>query len=156
MLTCLPAGLCSWNYHVSGGNLGNAFLAIDWLTEQGSIHVNHVEYAIRKHGALSGHWSMYQAGRLVAEAHKPSALFRSFQLTGFMNTFTLKAQSPFSRVFELLDGTACVGRMEPVHAFTRRASLRVNAPVHELLQLFAIWLVVITWRRQAASDSGST
>lgn len=156
MLMCVPAGICTWNYRVAGGNLGPARLQFDWLTEQGSMIVNGVELRVRKHGSMSGRWTLEQAGEIVAEAYKPSALFRAFELQGYGGQYTLRAISAFARGFELRSGASRVAIVEPVHLFTRRATVTAYEPVHEMVQLFAFWLVVMMWKRAADNDVAAT
>ena len=82
MIECLPKSLCSWDFTAGGLSSGRATVEYDWFTEQGRIIDAHIAYDIRKHGVFSGHWTLEQAGGVVAEAHKPSAMFRSFEVAG--------------------------------------------------------------------------
>jgi hypothetical protein len=153
MLTCLPQSLCSWNYRVTGAPSGEALLTFNVFNEQGTITLGGVELAVRKHGWASGQWSLERAGETYASAQKPSALFRSYDIQCGDSQITVKAYSPFSRCFNVLDAGALVGTIEPVHLFTRRATVECSDSVPELAQLFAFWLAVIAWRRQAKSNN---
>ncbi len=153
MLTCNPQSLCSWNYRVLGAPSGEALLTFNHLNEQGTITLGGVELAVLKHGWMSGHWSLERNDETYADAQKPSAIYRSFDIRCGDVQLTVKAQSAFSRCFEILVNDSVVGVIRPVHAFTRRASLECSASVPELAQLFAFWLVALTWRRAAQSNN---
>jgi len=156
MIECLPRSLCSWDFSVIGISSGPATVEYDWLTEQGRIITGHMAYDVRKHGALSGHWTLERGGEVVADARKPSVMFRSFEINGAGVGFTVGAVSAMTRVFEITMSDHVVGRVSPVHAFTRRATISCSDVVPQHLQLFAFWLVGITWRRAASNISGAS
>jgi hypothetical protein len=154
MIECLPKSLCSWDFNAGGLSSGSATIEYDWFTEQGRIVHSHIGYDIRKHGVFSGHWTLEQAGSVVAEALKPSAMFRSFEVTSQSVHFTVRAESALARAFEILVGQQVVGTIRPAHAFTRRATIQCSDAIPEHIQLFSFWLVGLTWRRSASSNSG--
>jgi hypothetical protein len=153
MLTCVPLSLCLWDYRVLGATGGPAVLTFDFFTEQGSIQLGDAEFTVRKHGPLSGHWTLEHGDRTLADATKPSAMFRSFELRIHDLHFTVKAQSALTRCYDVFSGDRRVGTIQPLHPMTRRASIECAPAVPELAQLFAFWLAVITWRRAAQSNS---
>ena len=158
MLTCVPQSLCLWDYRVFGTSGGPAALMFNFFTEQGSIWLGDTEFTVVKHGPTSGHWTMQHGERTLADATKPSAMFRSFELQVHDLHFTVRAQSAFTRCYDILSGDRRVGTIQPVHALTRRACIECAPEVPELAQLFAFWLAVITWRRAAnnrAAHSGA-
>lgn len=132
-------------------------MEFDWFTEQGRILMGHSAYEIRKHGWFSGHWTCETNGLVVANAHKPSAMFRKFDLifgsdaTGLI----LEAESVFGRAFEIRNERHSIGRIAPDHPFTRRATIECADEVPAHIQLFAFWLVALAWKRAAKSSSGS-
>lgn len=125
----------------------------DWLCEQGRIVDSQIGYEIRKHGVFSGRWTLEHAGAVVAEAHKPSAMFRSFEVSSQGLDFTVRAESAFGRAFEIIVGKQVVGSIRPTHAFTRRATIQCSDILPEHVQLFSFWLVGLTWRRRARNNS---
>jgi hypothetical protein len=153
MLTCLPQSLCNWNFRILGAPSGEAGLTFNFFTEQGTISLGGAELTVRKHGWLSGEWSLERGGETYADARKPSAMFRSFELHCGDTELTVKARSPFGRGFDLVAGGGVVGTIQPVHPFTRRATIECGDAVPELAQLFAFWLVVLTWRRAAKNNN---
>ena len=154
MIECLPRSLCSWNFSAGGLSTGPALVEYDWFTEQGRIVSGDIAYEIRKHGMLSGRWTLEQAGAVVAEAHKPSAMFRSFEIGCQGMHFTVRAESAVRRAFDIIIDQRVAGSIRPAHAFTRRATIECPEIIPEHIQLFAFWLVGLTWRRSARSNSG--
>lgn len=153
MLTCTPKSICSWNFQIYGTTPRPADVTFNFMTEQGSISLGRMEFSVRKHGWLSGHWSLEHGGAAYADARKPSALFRAFEISCGPAQHTVKAQSTFTRCFNILTNNRVVGTIQPVHAFTRRAVIECDASVPETTQLFAFWLAVLTWKRAADSNN---
>lgn len=152
MIECLPKSICSWDFTAELSS-STASVEYDWLTEQGQIILGNMGYDIRKHGVFSGRWTLEQSGRIVAEAHKPSAMFRSFEIDCHDAHFTVRAESALTRAFEIVLDERVIGYIRPMHAFTRRASIQCDGSIPELMQLFSFWLVGLTWRRSASSNS---
>lgn len=146
MLTCLPRSLCSWDFFVEGADGGPAYLAMKLMTEQGSVEFGE-RFEIRKHGPVTGYWTLERSGEPVGDAQKLNPFTRSFDLRVGSDAFGLSAESAFTRAFDLHSGGSVVGAIWPAHAFTRRAFVECAPGVPELAQLFAFWLVVVTWRR---------
>jgi len=153
MLTCLPQSLCSWDYRILDAAGGPGSIDFNFFTEQGCIYFGAHELAVRKQGPLSGHWTLEHENRMIAEARKPNPLFRSFDLDVNGTCFTVKAISPFGRGYEIVSAGHAVGSISPVHPFTRRAVIDCGGGIPELGQLFAFWLVVLTWRRKARESN---
>jgi hypothetical protein len=156
VLTCIPQSLCTWNFQILGTSAGSAELTFNFFTEQGSLSLGHMEFAVRKHGPLSGRWTLERDGQTAADAHKPSALFRRFELSSAGVHLTVKAQSAFTRGYDIFSGGRLLGTIRPAHPFTRRAFIECTSEIPELAQLFSFWLAVVTWRRAANNSSAST
>jgi hypothetical protein len=148
MLTCLPQSICSWDYRIPDASAGPAAVTFNFFTEQGAISLGGAEYAIRKHGPLSGHWTLEAQGRPVGDAQKPNPFTRRFELDVDGCVLTLRASSSFTRRFDFVSGGKTVGTICPAHPFTRRATIECASDVSELAQLFSFWLVAMTWRRE--------
>jgi len=153
MLTCIPQSICSWDFRVSGASSGPAALTFNFLTEQGGISVGGTELTVRKHGWLSGRWSLERGGDPCADAHKPNAMLRSFEVRSGAVQLTVTAQSAFTRCYDIRSDGSVIGTILPAHPFTRRAFIECSSSVPDLLQLFSFWLAVLTWRRAAANNS---
>ena len=155
MLTCLPISLCSWDFQVTGATAGPASVDFNFFSEQGGISLGPSSFAVRKHGPLSGRWTLEKDGQVFVAASKPSALFRAFDIEAGDARVTLKAQSALTRSYAILAGGREIGVIRPAHPFTRRAFIECGPEIPELAQLLAFWLVVITWRR-AANDANAS
>ncbi len=153
MLTCIPKSLCTWDFRVLGTSAGSAAVTFNFFTEQGTISLGAAEFAVRKHGPLSGYWTVEHEGRTVADANKPSAMFRCFELRAHGLDFTVKAQSAITRCYDILSNGQFLGTIRPVHPFTRRACIECDSKVPEIAQLFSFWLAVVTWRRAANNNA---
>lgn len=149
MFTCLPRSLCSWDFRILGTSAEPAAVTLHFLSEQGEIVYGPTRFAVRKHGWLSGHWSLESGERAYAEAQKRSAFVRAFEVREADTELTLRAESPLTRRYEILSGGSLLGTISPAHPFTRRASIDCASQVSEPAQLFCFWLVALTWRRAA-------
>jgi hypothetical protein len=156
VIECLPRSLCSWDFTVRGLSSGEAVIAYDWLTEQGTIIIGSASYEVRKHGFFSGHWTLEHSGSVIAHAQKPSALTRTYEVSSEGLQFTLRSQSPFHRAFLIVCENQLLGKIVPAHAFTRRAMIESSPAIPEPLQLFSFWLVALAWKRSARNNSGAT
>jgi hypothetical protein len=152
MLTCLPLGLCSWNYRILGTTQGQAVITFTAMGEQGGIDLGGRRYSIGKQGWLSGRWDLEGGGQVLGTAAKLSPFFRSFAIHAGDVHLSLQAQALVARPFDLRVDGKNVGSIWPAHAFTRRAFIDCDPSVPELIQLFAFWLAALTWRRAARNS----
>jgi len=151
LLRCVPKGICSWDFRVEGeaGRIGSTGLRS--RKEQGSVELGGTTHEIVKHGMMSGRWSLTDGdGRERIAARKPSVFSHRVLLMHAETTYTLQKRGWMSRSFELLgEGEEPLLRIEPDHAFTRRATLRAEELVPMEMLLFAFWLVTLMWQREA-------
>lgn len=153
MISCLPNGLCSWNYTLKGDG-HSAEASLQMFTEQGSLVVDGVAFEIRKHGFASGHWTLEREGAVIISAQKPSPLTRTVKLSNAEASWTLQAESAFGRSFRLERGASIIAAIRPAHMFTRRATIELLRDDGEFTAVcFAFWLAVIAWRRAASKNS---
>lgn len=153
-LRCTPRSMWSWDYDVEGLPGGPASIELGRFSDSGCITFGGAECKVRKQGLFSGCWRVENDGRILAEAEKTSPLTRSVELQIAGKLFTLKAQSAFTRSFDLLLDEQRIMEIQPAHAFTRRASIVCAAELPELTQLFAFWLVAMMWRRASRASAG--
>lgn len=154
MLTCLPQSLCTWNYRIPNTSTGVAQLNFNFFTEQGEIRLDRQILEVRKHGWTSGHWTLELNGQTLADGQKASPFTRTFEVVAGQQQLTVKAQSAFTRCFNILESDRVHGTIRPKHPFTRRAVIDCSSEVPEGVQLFCFWLVVITWRRAQKNNNG--
>jgi hypothetical protein len=139
--------MCSWDFRVEGATTKPVELNFYYFTEQGSILYGAHFLNVKKHGWLSGRWTLANGCEVLAEANKPNTLFRSFEVHDGRSQFTVEARSPFVRSYVFLSEGLEVGHIEPAHAFTKRSTIECTPEIDELSQLFGFWLAVMTWRR---------
>lgn len=150
-LNCLPASICSWDYCIKSGTETLAVLRFKSLSEQGSIEHNDHEIHIVKDGFMSGRWSLELHGDPLLTARRPSMFSRSCIITSNSEEYELIPRS-LSRSYTIRCRDNEVARIEPVHLFTRRATIESDASLPTLVQLFAFWLVAVFWRRSQNSS----
>lgn len=174
MLECTPHSVFSWNYSVSGLQLGGAELTFEPLSDRGAITLDRAaldraaiagaaidgatiagaRFGIRKQGWLDASWTLEHDGDTVAVAKRRSLLGRSFDLSHAGAVLLLKPQTLLVRDYHLLLGDTVVGTIEPEHPLTRKARVRCDATVPEMVQLFSFWLVAMIWR--SSTDTAPT
>ena len=71
MLTCLPQSLCTWNFRIPDASAGPGALTFNFFTEQGAITLGGADFTIRKHGPLSGHWTLEQTSQTCQNRRQP-------------------------------------------------------------------------------------
>jgi hypothetical protein len=153
MIRCKPKGLCSWDFLLEGEG-HQASLSFNWFSEQGTVIADEVPFEVRKHGVLSGHWTLEQDRTPVVSAQKSSAFTRTFEIQNARATLVLCAESAFGRSFRVEHSREVIAALRPDHSFTRRATIETFGRQLDFPMLcFAFWLVVLTWRRAASSQS---
>src|SRR5438309_9982499 len=113
MLDCLPQSLCSWDYRILNETNEIAALTFNFIGEQGCISFGNADYEVRKHGWLSGHWSLEREDRTYADAEKPNAFFRRFNISAPELQIVVKAISPLIRSYEIIYDARTVGVIRP-------------------------------------------
>jgi len=152
MIHCVPRGICSWSFNLSGdGHTGST--EINWVGEQGSLTADGRLYQVVKRGWLSGEWALIKGSSVIARAQKTSPFSRTFQLTGPRSQAVLRAPSAFGRSMQLIGSDANCA-ISPVHPFTRRAAIEGSIRDFSTVA-FAFWLTTLTWRRRARNNSSS-
>ena len=153
MLEIVPKSWFSWDFRVLDG--GRELTVIDraWLRERGTFVVDGLQYEVRRTALTRSTFALEQGGVLIAEATKPSAFLRSFEMTAGREYYTLKAASPFRREFQLYRDTTLLGSIRPNSVLGRSATVSLSESVPLPLRLFTVFLVLILWKR--ASDAAA-
>ena len=154
-LTCLPESICSWDYLVTISDSDvAASVEFNFMSEQGNITLDSSYYDI-KHTWLSGEWSLESDGRVIAIAIKPNPLTRFFEVSYDSRELVLRAESPFTRSFAIEQDNRFLGMIEPMHPFTRRATVDCSSSVPIPVQIFLFWLTVLMWKRASRNNSAA-
>jgi hypothetical protein len=146
--------MCSWNYFVTIPDAAtSASVNFDALREQGSIILEPDYYDV-KHVWQRGEWTLELGDKILAVAIKPNPFTRVFEVSSYEgHNLVFMAESPFTRTFLIEQNGKMLGMIEPVHAFTKRASIDCSSSVPIPVQIFLFWLTVLMWKR-AANSSG--
>ena len=153
MISCLPKGICSWDFwlDMEGGKVS---LVFNLMGEQGALTIEGETYLVRKHGMGSGHWSLELDGQEVASAQKVSMLSRKIEMSTPMGELVLSPESALGRCFKLFCEEQLLAKIEPMHPFTRRSTIQLDAADYDSPTLaFAFWLVLMSWRRAQQRSS---
>jgi hypothetical protein len=104
--------------------------------------------------AFEGWWcpklKLEEHGELRACASQSGALRRGFHFAFGDDEYELYPTGVFSRSFELSRKKRPLGRIGARGAFSRRASIDLDDELPLEVRLFALWLVLLAWRRAAA------
>lgn len=153
MLTLTPTHWFSWNFRVTAGGEDIAVIGRHWFRERAAFSVGGTSFAVRKTTAFRSNFVLERNGWVVAEARKPSAFRRRFELTIGGKQLVLRSASPFRREFRLFDGAREVGRIRPLSFLGRTATAELPETMPMEIQLFVIFLVLMLWKREA--DAGA-
>jgi len=152
-LTLTPRRWYSWDFIVTDDSRQVAEMDLSAWREKGVLVVQGADHCVYREGAMSGDFILERAGAVLARATKPSAFHRSFVLDYKGRQYTLRAKSTFRRAFILLDGASQIGSLAPNSMWTRTATAHLPDDWPLPLQVFAIWLTIVMWKREA--DSGA-
>lgn len=153
IIRCIPMGIFSWAFRLEGEG-HSASLRLDSFVEQGVIVADDIEFEVKKHGVLSGRWTLERAGQQVASAQKCDPFTRTFDIQTPGGSLVLRAESAFLRDFRLEHSGELLATISPDHLFTRRATIETLANDLDLPTIcFSFWLAALTWRRRRRNNS---
>jgi hypothetical protein len=151
MLQVVPTHWYSWNFTVRDESRPVADIALSLWREKAGLTVGGERYRMYREAPLSGAFVLEHAGRVLAQAEKPSAFRREFVIRHAGREYTLRTRSIFGRAFILLDGSRHVGSIAPNSPFTRKAAADLPHDLTLPVRMFMVWLTVIMWRREQSS-----
>ena len=153
MIVCSPESLFSWNFTIEGER-HFATSKHYWLSEEGTLTIDGKSCFVRKHGHLSGRWTLDFESEQLAIAQKESVLLRSFEMRDSRGEMILRPMVILGRSFCLERDGVVVASLKPDHLFSRRTTIETSVPDLDFSTLcFSFWLVVMTWRRSTAANS---
>jgi hypothetical protein len=149
-----PKGLFKMReYTLSRGDVEIGRIDFGGIRQPASIVIGDATFLPVRDGVLRKTFHLDRNGARLASAAPAGATFRRFTVQAGARTYTLAVSSWLGRAFALTDNGAPVGTIARTGFFTAkcRAELPDDLPLE--LQAFLIWLVLITWRRQAAANA---
>lgn len=150
MLTVAAKSWFSWKFTLAAGDRAVAEIHISSWRERGGLQVNGRAYRVYRDG-LMGPFILEADGVEVARAEKPSAFYRTFLVRHQGRELELRAVSALRRRFQLFEGGAEIGTIDPRSVWTRSADVEFRAPLPEPLQAFIVWLTLLLWKRESDS-----
>jgi hypothetical protein len=146
-LACVRDPIRNWDYTVTdeSGDVGG--LAFEWPFERGIVQTGGRIHRILKHGSFSGRWTLECGEEVAAEGNKPSMMSRRYVLQFGTRQISLKPEFIFIRPFQIVENEQVLGRIAPVHPLAWDSTVRCSDSVPKLIQLFCLWLTVLSWRR---------
>ena len=147
---CLPKGVCSWDFRLENDE-ETGEVRFDVMREAGQLETGDLTFEIKKTSMFTGHWTLWFKGQQVAEASKASSLNRVFSVSADGSVFTVEPAAVMSNRFIIKTNEVLVGKIEPDHMFTRRATIYMDHDMPRHLMFFAFWLTALMWRRAAQS-----
>jgi hypothetical protein len=82
MLRAIPSSFFSWGFTILEDDAAVAGLDVAWMREQGKlILVDRTEFNFYRQGWLSGPFMLESSGAVLAQADKPNAFTRRFEVT---------------------------------------------------------------------------
>ena len=148
MLQVAPTHWYSDDFTVHHASQQVADVDMSFWSEAGLLTAEGVRYRVCRESWMSGAFVLKRESSVIARAEKPSAFFRRYEVRYGDTQYTLRARSAFRRAFLLFDGSRQIGSIEPVNAFTNKATAHLPDGWPLPVRTFVIWLTMIDWRRQ--------
>jgi hypothetical protein len=150
-MTIVPLHWYSWDFDLLEGTRRLAHLDLSAWREKGVLAVDGINHRVYREGMMSGDFVIARDGLVLAKATKPSAFRSSFMISWSGREYTLRKKSIFGRRFVLLDGEQQIGSVAPNRWWTRDAVIDLPKTWPLPIRVFAIWLALLLWKRDANS-----
>lgn len=155
MLRAIPTGWFSTKYDLLENKALIGRIEFAFASEAASIAFEGENFKVYREGWMSGMFLLESdKNGIVASAEKPSAMYRSFNISYDGGYYTLEARCVMSREFVLSDGGNDIGSIMPDHLFTNRSTIDLPDYLPIPLQAFMFWLTAILWNREANASVG--
>ncbi len=148
MLQVAPTHWYSHDFTVHHASQQVADVDVSSWREEGVLTAEGVRYHVCRESWMSGAFVLQRQGSVIARAEKRSAFRRTYLVRCGDRQYTLRARSAFQRAFVLLDGSRQIGSIEPINAFTNKATADLPGGWPLSMRAFVIWLTMIQWRRE--------
>jgi hypothetical protein len=154
-LEIIPQSWVSWNFNVLQDGRPVGEIDISRWREKGALIVQGMTYQVYREGIMSGEFVLELNGTRLAQAEKPSALRRSFEVRYAGTTYQWQGKT-FRRSFVLAENSRTVGSLTPAGIITRKATAQLPEDLPLPVRIFLIWLALIMWKREADSGAASS
>jgi len=155
MLHIVPLHWYKWDFKIFEDDRPIAVIDRSWRNESGQLILEDATYEIYRKGAFFGTFVLEKEGAVVAEAEKPSAFKRQFEIKYATRRFVLKSISVFGRGYDLIEDGRIIGSIVARSVFTRKARADLPEEMPLSVRVFVIFLVLLLWKREATAAAGS-
>jgi hypothetical protein len=150
-LKAKPKAWWSWTFRIFDAGREIAEISFACMREAGVLQLSDATYRLYRQGTFSGLFVLERNGDAIAQAEKPSAFVRSFNVQHGGKTYTLEAESHFRRKFVLREAGSIIGTIVPERACYRDALIDLPVALPLPVRLFMVWLTLLLWKREADS-----
>lgn len=123
------------------------------IRQPASIVIGDATFRPARDGVLRATYHLDGNGARLASAVPAGAALRRFTVEAGARTCTLAVASWSGRRFTLTENGTAVGTIARIGFFTAKCQANLPDDLPLEVQAFLIWLVIITWRRQAATNA---
>jgi hypothetical protein len=123
------------------------------IRQPASIVIGGATFSPARDGVLRATYHLYGNGARLASAAPAGTALRRFTVEAGARTWTLAVASWSGRRFTVTENGAAVGAIARSGFFTAKSTAELPDDLPPEVQAFLIWLVIITWRRQAATNA---
>jgi hypothetical protein len=151
-LVARPRRWYSSDYRILDGDREIASLRLKIFRDTGVFEVEGKEYQIRVEGFLRGRFELMEGPTVLAKAEKSR---RTFEIRTSGHRMTLKANGLLGRSWDLHVLTGPVGSIRSLGWLKNSAEADLPDELPLSLRVFLFYLVLVTWRRQAAGAAAA-
>ena len=123
------------------------------IRQPAAIVIGDTTFRPARDGVLRTTYHLDGNGARLASAVPAGAAFRRFTVQADARTYALAVTSWTGRRFTLTENGTAVGTIARTGFFTTKCSADLPDDLPLGMQAFLIWLVIIIWRRQAATNA---
>jgi hypothetical protein len=153
MLDAIPHGIFSWDFTVWRNGEAIADIDMSWFREHADVQIGGQTFSVYRESMLKGAFALQAGDRILARAWKVSVFARAFEIDFEGRKFELKATSYWTHHFALSENGIQIGWIGPTSWLGRKSVIDLPEDLPLPVQVFLFWLVVVLWRRRAASSS---
>jgi hypothetical protein len=147
-----PKGLLMRQYTLrrDGAEVGR--IDFGGIRQPASIVIGGATFHPARDGVLRATFHLENNGTRLASAAPAGASYRRFTVQAGARTYVLAVTSWSGRSFTLSENNAAVGTIARTGIFRTKSTADLPDDLPLEVGAFLIWLVLITWRRQATTN----
>lgn len=152
VLTARPRRWYSSDYRILDGDVEIASLRVKLFRDTGIFQVEGEDYQINVEGFLKGRFELRQGPTILAKAEKTR---RKFEIRTSGHRMTLESNGILGRSWDLHVMTGPIGSIRALGWLNNAAEADLPDELPLPLRIFLFYLVLLTWRRQAAGAAAA-